>query len=640
MLALIITLLAAAKLLLAHLLVLGSVGSALSLALDLLCVLVVLGAGMLLPRPGARYAWLLAWDAALSALMLATVVYASYFEQVMGAAAFRLTGQAGELGNAIAGLLHPVHLLFLVDLPVLVWLAARASRRERASGRRMGWKRRLAAAVALLATAVLLAANVRAIASDPGTLDGLTVSQERGVFVYQLATAFHKERPALAVKHADGAPHPERASWVVSAIAKLKGASAEPSRLYGTRRGAAKDANVIVIQVEALQDAIVGKRIDGTAVTPNLDALIDESWYFPQTFSQIAGGNTSDAEFISNTSLYPPADDAASVADAGKTLPGLPRILGRLGYQSATFHVNDASFWNRSQLYPALGFDRYYDKAFFGAEDRIGFGASDQVLFRKGLAELERMHATGRPFYAQFVTVTSHFPFTQLPASKHPYEPPAPYAGTETGRYISAEHYTDEAIGGFIDALKADGLWDSSVIVVYGDHFGMHKLNGKGAEGKAEQALLGHEYTYVDRLNIPLIVHTPGQTAGRTVWRPAGQIDVMPTIADLLGVDLSATPHFGRSLFEGSPVLIGERRYVPAGSVITTDTYLAAGLTTETSKAVPLDARTTSRALSAAEARKLEDVRSLLALSDAYIQELPDRAGYDPNAKARIPNRD
>jgi len=648
----VIALFTAAKVVLAHFLVFGGPGTALSLLLDLLFVAVLMGIGALLPRPAARYAWALVCAAVLSILMFATSVYASYFEQVMGVAAVKLTGQAGAVGGSIVDLLKPIYLLYVVDIPVLVWLSVRAARleklREVRSGRReklcdvraarlqklrevrIGRTVRVGSMVTLLAVCVALCLTVRTLAVNPGTLDGLMVSRARGLFTYQLATGFHHEHAALAVSLAGGTPHLKDAAWVASAINGLKGASATPDRLYSTQPAAAKGANVIIIQVEALQAALVGKSIDGVSITPNLNALCAESWYFPHMFSQISGGNTADAEFISNTSLYPPADDAASIADVDKQLPSLPRLLDAAGYRSVTFHVNAVSFWNRVQLYPALGFDRYYDQKFFGNVDRIGFGSSDEELFKRGAVELQRMSSQGQPFYAQFVTASSHFPFTQIPALKHAYEPPAPYAGTEIGRYITAENYTDRAIGQFLDELKADGLYDSSVIVVYGDHFGMRQLAAKGAEGAAQHALFGREYTDVDRLNIPLIVHVPKQDFARSIASSAGQIDIMPTVADLLDIDITKTPHFGRSLFADSPVMIGERRFVPAGSVITADTYLAVGLTSASSKAIALDGRAASRSVNTAEAKTLRTMSTLLTLSDAYIDALPKLPDYKP----------
>lgn len=70
---------------------------------------------------------------------------------------------------------------------------------------------------------------------------------------------------------------------------------------------------------------------------------------------------------------------------APKELPSLPKLLQAQGYDTATFHTNEVDFWNRGELYSALGFNRYYDKTYFGEEDTVFYGASDEVLYEKPL---------------------------------------------------------------------------------------------------------------------------------------------------------------------------------------------------------------------------------------------------------------
>ena len=155
-------------------------------------------------------------------------------------------------------------------------------------------------------------------------------------------------------------------------IDELKGGSTART-VEGFRTGQATGSNVIIIQVEALQAAAIGAKMGGAEVTPNLNRLIERSWYFPNHMSGIGRGTTADAEFLTNTSLYPPYAGAASLMYADRELPSLPRLLRSQGYTAQTFHTNSVQYWNRSQLYPAIGFDRYFDDTFFGSagQDRI-----------------------------------------------------------------------------------------------------------------------------------------------------------------------------------------------------------------------------------------------------------------------------
>ena len=89
-------------------------------------------------------------------------------------------------------------------------------------------------------------------------------------------------------------------------------------------RGIAKEKNLIIVQVEALQQFLINRKINGVDITPNLNRLIDESLYFDNIYYQVAGGNTSDAELLVNTSLYPAEEGAAFVRFAENKYYSLP----------------------------------------------------------------------------------------------------------------------------------------------------------------------------------------------------------------------------------------------------------------------------------------------------------------------------
>src|SRR5690606_33822570 len=106
----------------------------------------------------------------------------------------------------------------------------------------------------------------------------------------------------------------------------------------------------------------------------------------------------------------PLGSPAMSKLVGGKTVESLPRILSSYGYETMTMHVNDVSFWQRDELYPALGFDHYFDKPFFSDEKFNSFGASDQELYRVALEQFKKRQQQKQLFYAQLITVSSHHP--------------------------------------------------------------------------------------------------------------------------------------------------------------------------------------------------------------------------------------
>ena len=415
--------------------------------------------------------------------------------------------------------------------------------------------------------------------------------------------------------------------------------SLDGSRVVDFAPGAYRGKNVIIIQVESLDDFVIGKKYGGKEITPNLNKLVQQSWYWPNMYSETGLGNTVDAEFIVNTSLYGPEGQATTVKYANRVLPGLPRLLKALGYYSFTIHPNKVLYWNRKQLYEGLGFTKYYDAEFFHGADTMGeFGSSDEEIFKRGVGLLRTLEASGTPFYSHFITLSSHGPFDTIPESRLPLKPPASLSGSLMGNYIAEESYSDLAIGKFIASLKATKLWDNSIIVIYGDHSAMpsNTLSGKNALGA--EKLLGRAYGPVDRQRIPLIVHIPGQAAPVRRTDVAGQVDILPTVADLVGLDLTRVPHMGRSLFAGSNGLVPLNAFLPGDSFLSGSVLFMPDKGSDAGTARDVSDDSTVKTTTADKA-DLVRVRTLKKLSDSWVLSLKTfnggEQGWIPDPVAR-----
>jgi phosphoglycerol transferase MdoB-like AlkP superfamily enzyme len=311
-------------------------------------------------------------------------------------------------------------------------------------------------------------------------------------------------------------------------------------------------------------------------------------------------------------------------------------MLGASGYATYTFHTNDVEYWNRSQLYPAIGFSEYFDKSFFGTDDTIAFGASDRVLYDRTLERLMSTAQAGTPFYAHVIAMSSHFPFTQVPVERRKVPMVEPYRGTIEGDYLTEIHYADEEIGRFVEELRRSGLLEQSILVIYGDHFGLPEpRNDK--EAAALSALLGHDYTPVDKLATPLIVRLPGQQASQLVTQPVGMIDFAPSAADALGVEAAGAAQFGRSIFRSGGTLFSAGGLLPVGAYADGRILYIPGATFLDGEVWDVSTRTRLD-ISAASEEKYEAVKELLQLSNGYVAGLPDRADYDPNAQRTLPD--
>jgi len=381
--------------------------------------------------------------------------------------------------------------------------------------------------------------------------------------------------------------------------------------------GVAKGKNVIVIQMEAFQNFLIGQKINGQEITPNMNKLASETLYFNHTISQISQGNTSDAEFLSNTSIYPMANASVFKTEADKDYYGLPEVLKKNGYFTATFHANVASFWNRENMYPTLGFDKYYDAASFEKKDIIGIGPSDEVYYKKVLTELNGFKASGKNFYTQLITLSGHFPF-EIPAIHKNLKIPGNYQACEAAKYLQAASYTDQALGTFMAGLKESGLYDDTLIVMYGDHFGLSTTKLETTDKALLKEVLGRDYDKVDMMNIPLLIKLPGEKVARTEPTVAGQIDVMPTILALLGIEDNKTVMFGKNLFFGKDNIIGMRYYMPTGSYADNTTLTSADGTVLNWDHTPATAKM--------DPGKRSKILDVMQTSDAYLKDLPVNA--------------
>ncbi|WP_254871075.1 LTA synthase family protein [Bacillus sp. Marseille-Q1617] len=324
--------------------------------------------------------------------------------------------------------------------------------------------------------------------------------------------------------------------------------------------GAAEGKNVILISMESTQNFVINRKIGGEEITPFLNSLVKESYYFNQIYDQTAQGKTSDSEFMIDTGLYPLASGSVFVRNPENEFKSMPHILkDHAGYHSAVFHGNDATFWNRHIMYESLGYDRFYSKKDFDVteENSVNYGIKDIPFFKQSIPYIQDLP---RPFYTRFLTLTNHFPFLLEEEDQFILQ-----ASTEVdvvNRYVTTVRYEDEAIKQFFDQLKEKGIYQNSIFVLYGDHYG---ISEKYEPGVLE--LLNMEDTplnHVKLQQVPLIIHVPG-IEGETVSTIGGEIDIRPTILHLLGIESKENLSFGHSLFtrvKNHPVIFRDGGFV------------------------------------------------------------------------------
>ncbi|RYG73055.1 LTA synthase family protein [Lentibacillus lipolyticus] len=316
--------------------------------------------------------------------------------------------------------------------------------------------------------------------------------------------------------------------------------------------GKAKGKNIIKIHLESFQSFLIDFKLHGEEVTPFLNSLVhDESknfTYFDNFFHQTGQGKTADAEFLLDNSLYGLPQGAAFVTKGTNTYQSLPAIMDqKQDYTSAVFHGDEKSFWNRNQVYKYLGVDKFYDASYYDmSEDKvINYGLKDKPFFKQSMPILQELDKKEGPFYAHMMTLTHHYPFI-LDEGDETIESAETGDGT-VDRYFQTARYLDESLKQFFEDLKEQGLYEDSVIMIYGDHYGISENHNR-----AMSEIMGEEITPLKNANlqrVPFMIRVPGVDGQGINHEFTGQADVMPTMLHLLGIDAKNFIQFGTDMF-------------------------------------------------------------------------------------------
>lgn len=494
--------------------------------------------------------WLAVWlyNLVLSTLFIVVMYYTRYFSTVPSYYDVKQIYQSHSVGGTIALLGSPFDYLFFLDVVLiipLIWFFTKKTYH-------ISFPKLRHWAISLCSIGLVMTI----VAFRYPLIDVSFFAKEHGYIQSQFVQAFERSiGKALATN--DNISDKE--------LEELKGNKYIPFTEHSTF-GLAKDRNVFVIQVESLQEFTINQKVNGQEITPHLNALLKESAYFNNVYQQIGAGNTSDAEWTMHTSLYPEGMDPTVNVIDGSEIPSLVRTLKANGYGTSTYHADDITYWSRDKLYPALGFDYIYTSEDIPNEKEIGFGPADEVLFEYVESQLPQQLATHTKMYSNIITLTNHTPF-DMPEEYQYLDLPKSYQDTYVGNYLQSVRYTDEQIGKFIEHLKQTGIYDKSIILMYGDHSGLHGAPVTEKDKGLLKEIIGHDYNLSDRFIIPVLFNAPGILNGEVYSQLGGQIDLMPTLLNLLGIE-HPTQMMGHNLFQYKKNLLGMRYYMPGGSFI------------------------------------------------------------------------
>jgi len=478
---------------------------------------------------------LIAMNFLLSFILYANVVYYRFFNDFITVpVVMQMKTNGGQLGDSTLSLMSPLDIFYFFDTILLIFFIWKKwYKAERATSRKP-------AKFVIIAAIVTFFLNLGLAEIDRPEL--LTRSFDRNYLVKYLGT--YNFSVYDIIQNAKSAS--QRAMADTNDITEvenyIKANYAEPNPQYF---GKAKDMNVIYVSMESLQTFMIDYQLNGQEVTPFLNSLAHDgkTFYFDNIINQTGQGKTSDAEFIMDNSLYPMSQGSVFVTKAQNTFQASPAILKTLGYTSATFHGNYKTFWNRNEMYRSIGYDKFFDAEYYNmSEDNTkNYGMKDKPFFAESMPMLESLP---QPFYTKFISLSNHFPFKMDEGDTD-----FPAAETEdkvVNQYFQSAHYMDQALEQFFNDLKESGLYDNTVIVLYGDHYGISENHNE-----AMSEIIGKDITpfeYARNLQrVPVFIHVPGVEGG-VQHQLGGQVDVRPTLLHLLGIDTKDYLEIGSDL--------------------------------------------------------------------------------------------
>lgn len=542
-------------------------------------LLIPVTAAVLLPKKYSVRALFL-WNVLLTLVVYGDILHIRHFGSYMSIFKIELAPQLFHVADSILPLIRPADIFIFIDFILLVPLARRALREKRAVPL-MIRRAKLRAAAVIFVLSILLATSFDIVRTAYLKCNDLYNTQNMGLAagsaVYHGADVVYFIKDRMEGK-AEMTPEEEKDfnTWYKNL------SSMEKSDIKYPYSGIGKGKNLIVIQVESLQGFVVGMEINDVEITPNINRLLKKSIYFPDIYDQTMSGGTSDTEFMINTGLYPTPDTTVFSHHSDSSYVSLPAKLKKKGYGSYVFHADRKDFWNRDEMYKVLQYDGFFHRDHYIQDERIGLGLSDESFFRQ---TLDMMKELKQPFYASVITLTSHTPFDSPEVLRKTPNELSFLGDSFMHNYLKNMNYVDSQVGMFIKGLEKEGLLKDTLLVITGDHSAIP------LEYKNElYDLLGISFNpaidYVIWRNlhkVPLIVILPDPWNENIAAEPraGGQIDILPTLAYLMGLKFPLL--MGNNLLgpgHGSIVLRTDNSYIIDKILVLPDKGVAVNMET------------------------------------------------------------
>ncbi len=231
--------------------------------------------------------------------------------------------------------------------------------------------------------------------------------------------------------------------------------------------------NIIVVMNEAFSDlAVLGEFDTNTDYMPFIHSLQEgaENTVTGTLNVSVLGGNTANTEFeflTGSTMAFLPQGSVAYQQYLQNEMPSLASYLKEMGYSTVAVHPYGASGWDRSRVYPLLGFDTFLSLKNFSGADKLRNYVSDRSCFEK-IIELYEEKEEGQPLFVFNVTMQNHSGYEEAFENFSPDITVEGITAKSLPTYLSLVRESDRAFEELVNYFAAEE--EDTVIVFFGDH--------------------------------------------------------------------------------------------------------------------------------------------------------------------------
>ena len=310
--------------------------------------------------------------------------------------------------------------------------------------------------------------------------------------------------------------------------------------------------DLVLFQLESLNTFLIGLEVNGIPVMPFLSSLTtrEDVLYYPNYFSSIGIGKTTDAEFANLTGIYPTGFTVTYFDHIVEGFETVPSLFKQVGYRTMAVHGSPIAFYDRKNVHPLLGFDESFGTEAIDPDGlhQVNGWTDDKTVFAFARNRILASKEAEEAFFLMLLSTVSHLPYFEHPDYTHQID----WGVKDSMATRALDYYRilDDDLRVFFEGLEEDGSLQEVAFLLYGDH-----SSGLLLDDLNDIVSVPDKQTFQRMLqNVPLIIYTPGvvlEDVDTSLVR--SQVDVKRTVAMLY--DLPIQRYTGVDILSNRPTL-------------------------------------------------------------------------------------